>query len=236
MTNWENKINLAKKALGKSVTVINPNVVSTQDVELSFGIKDTKQIPESMIERLEYQLPMKWLTLDKASDKGRAIDTDLHNPITYRLMTGSTSGGPINLLKGINDVAIGTDGGGSVLAPAMSCQLPSAIGAGLDLFVKRSKHATDGRPFTGSVGAMAKNISTVMKVMACLADIDLDIGVNRKLTIGVPQSESIYCPDQTDMREKVMTFLRRLDSSLYDPVDLQMQGIYDRQNGIELIQ
>jgi Asp-tRNA(Asn)/Glu-tRNA(Gln) amidotransferase A subunit family amidase len=49
-------------------------------------------------------------------------------------MTGSTSGSPINILKGLNDFAIGTDGDGSVLAPAMSCQLPSVIRAGLGLF------------------------------------------------------------------------------------------------------
>jgi hypothetical protein len=56
---------------------------------------------------------MVFLTIDKAAHLGRAIDPDLNNPITYREMTGSTSGSPINILRGLNDFAIGTDGGGS---------------------------------------------------------------------------------------------------------------------------
>src|SRR5699024_10300581 len=92
------------------------------------------------------------------------------NPITYRLMTGSTSGGPINILKGINDFAIGTDGGGSVLAPAMSCQLPSMIGAGLGIHVKDKKASTDGREFRGSVGVIGKALSTVLRVMESLTE------------------------------------------------------------------
>ena len=42
-------------------------------------------------------------------------------------MTGSSSGSCINILLGINDFALGTDGGGSVLGPAMSTGLYSIM-------------------------------------------------------------------------------------------------------------
>lgn len=240
MTYWKDKISLAKRALGGSVVSINPNLrkedVPQQCDMLSFGIKDTKQIPEEVIKCLENNLNMRWLTIDKASDKGRAIDTDLHNPITYRLMTGSTSGGPINILKGINDVAIGTDGGGSVLAPAMSCQLPSFIGAGLGLHVNQRKRSTDGREFIGSVGVIAKNITSLMHLMECLADDDLHVDTRRTLKIAIPKRGSVSCPDQKDMGEKVMKYLNRMDDGTYKLEELDMDGTDDRGNGIAFIQ
>ncbi|MFP3490450.1 hypothetical protein R0K20_22895, partial [Staphylococcus sp. SIMBA_130] len=76
----------------------------------------------------------------------------------------------INILKGINDFVIGTDGGGSVLAPAMSCQLPSIIGAGTGLFVKNKKLSTDQYEFTGSIGVIAKRISMLKEVMECMLE------------------------------------------------------------------
>src|SRR5690606_24545047 len=162
MTKLEVKLHLSKRALGKSVVAINPRLeyecAGKDENALFFGVKDTAQIPEHVLQKLKNSPKMIWHTIDKAADKGRAIDTDLTNPLTYRIMTGSTSGGPINLLKGINDFAIGTDGGGSVLGPAASCQLPSMIGAGLGLLVKNEKTSTDGYQFRGSIGVIAKNL------------------------------------------------------------------------------
>ncbi len=42
-------------------------------------------------------------------------------------MTGSSSGTAVNVFLGINDVGIGTDGGGSVLAPAAALNLVGYI-------------------------------------------------------------------------------------------------------------
>lgn len=114
MTNLSNKLELAKREVGRSVIYINPNVREESETKnqhpLYFGLKDTNQIPDNIINRLRYHPDYLWLTVDKASNRGRAIDTDLINPVTYRVMTGSTSGGPINILKGMIDFAIGTDG------------------------------------------------------------------------------------------------------------------------------
>lgn len=240
MKRLQNRINLAKKELGRSVIAINPNVykeaASKHHYALFCGIKDTNQIPDDVINRLRLHENIVWLTVDKGADKGRAIDTDLHNPITYRLMTGSTSGGPINILKGINDVAVGTDGGGSVLAPAMSCQLPSAIGAGLGLDVKRIKCSTDGMKFVGSVGVIAKNIATLTKTMECLIEDRLTSEIDKEINMVIPKKGSVTCPDQKDMSEKVMEYLSKIDYSEYTLEELDMTGIHERKKGIELIQ
>ena len=85
------------------------------------GMKNAVQIPLRLIQRLKahgYILH----TVDRCSINGRAVDMQLRNPITGRRMTGSSSGTAINVFLGINDLGIGTDGGGSVLAPAMSVQ------------------------------------------------------------------------------------------------------------------
>ncbi|MTW86043.1 amidase [Virgibacillus dakarensis] len=239
MSNVSNKVKLAQKELGKSVIAINPNLadeIQGKNRELLyFGIKDTNQIPEAMIRQLRNNPDFAWLTIDKASDKGRAIDTDLINPLTYRIMTGSTSGGPINILKGINDFAIGTDGGGSILAPAMSCQLPSVIGSGTGLFVKNKKLSTDQLEFTGSVGVIAKRVSVLKKVMECLRQIKLASSQRKKIRVVIPKHGSVLTADQIDMHEKVLNHLSSIDCATYDFEEVAMTGIDNRKIGIELI-
>lgn len=46
------------------------------------------------------------------------MDMQLANPLTGHSMTGSSSGTALNVFYRINDIGIGSDGGGSVLAPA----------------------------------------------------------------------------------------------------------------------
>ena len=62
-------------------------------------------------------------TRDRMSLGGRAVDMQLVNPLTGRHMTGSSSGTALNVFYGINDLGVGTDGGGSVLAPAAALNL-----------------------------------------------------------------------------------------------------------------
>ncbi|WP_300963560.1 amidase family protein, partial [Faecalibaculum rodentium] len=81
------------------------------------GVKNVRQIPADLVKKLEGN-GFALHTLDRHSHNGRAVDYNLHNPITGRPMTGSSSGTAINVFLGINDLGIGTDGGGSVLAPA----------------------------------------------------------------------------------------------------------------------
>ncbi len=125
------------------------------------GVKDTAVIDFEMLNTLE---KMGYLThtLDKSTG-GRAIDLQLKNPITANQMTGSSSGSAINVFLEINDVAIATDGGGSVLAPALSLNLYGMISP---LFFskniqKHQKVSTDGIAFVASIGFIAKDIEHI---------------------------------------------------------------------------
>ena len=90
---------------------------------LLLGVKNDFHIHPSFIQNLvdtkNYQLH----TIDAMAQGGRAIDFKLINPITGNYMSGSSSGTAINVFLGMNDIGIGSDGGGSVLAPAMCLNL-----------------------------------------------------------------------------------------------------------------
>lgn len=233
------KKRLAEKELGRTVMQVNRDfsneLLNKNHDVLCFGIKDTNQIPRRIINKLQASSQFVWLTIDKMANKGRAIDTDLINPLTFRVMTGSTSGGPINILKGINDFAIGTDGGGSVLAPAMSCQLPSIIGAGLGLYVKDQSVSTDRFQFTGSIGVIGKNIETLRDVTECMLEQKLKKNENKVLKIAIPKKGTIKCPDNQDMYEKVMSYLTRIDCQKYTVVEVDMSNAHNRATGIQVI-
>lgn len=126
------------------------------------GIKDTDVIPSSIVEILE-KFNFFHHTVDKASLKGRAIDLSLKNPITGRYMTGSSSGSAINVFLNINDLAIATDGGGSVLAPALSLNLYAIISPLIlqQELRKHSKKSTDNITFTPSIGIISKDIDAI---------------------------------------------------------------------------
>lgn len=236
---FKKRMILAEREIGRSVVALNPSLnvhVKDKHPSLFYGIKDTNQIPKPVLARLTENSQMVFLTIDKAALLGRAIDPDLNNPITYRVMTGSTSGGPINILKGINDFAIGTDGGGSVLAPAMSCQLPSVIGAGLGLFTNNKSISTDGIEFNASVGVIAKNISMLNNIMGVITAKKLTGNVDEKLSIVIPKKGTVICPDQVDMNDKVMYYLSKIDQRLFDCREVDMTGIEDRRIGMKLIQ
>src|SRR5699024_4690905 len=235
----DHRLALARRELGKSVVAINPHiecVLEQGKSNICYGVKDTTQIPSYIFNRMNQHPELAWLTIDRAADKGRAIDPDLTNPLTYRRMTGSTSGGPINILKGINDFAIGTDGGGSVLAPAMSCQLPSIIGAGLGLHVNNEKKSTDGRIFTGSVGVIGKSITKIIDIIEVLVDEPLVPVESEKLNIVIPKKGSITCPDQKDMNEKVMGYLSNIVNDHHEILEKEMNGIDDSEKGINVIE
>ena len=106
-------------------------------------------------------------TRDQSSLGGRAIDINLKNPITGLPMTGSSSGTAINVFLGINDIGIGTDGGGSVLAPAVSLNLFSVIDP-LLFYEERKKEnekvSTDGISFMPSIGLISKNLKLLREL------------------------------------------------------------------------
>lgn len=103
---------------GSVVRVLEPSPDS-----ILTGIKNTATIPNSLMHKLEkYGFGLH--TIDKKSQlAGRAVDTQLINPISGHVMSGSSSGTAVNVFAGINDLGIGNDGGGSVLAPAISVNI-----------------------------------------------------------------------------------------------------------------
>ena len=223
---------LAHSEQNKSVISINPDVAEEAQAKnedcVTFGVKDSCQIPQEYFDRVRSDSRYLWLTVDKMANSGRSIDTDLVNPLTYQCMTGSSSGGAINILKGINDFAIGTDGGGSVLAPALSCQLTSMIGAGLGLFVKSASRSTEAISITPSVGVLAKNISRVKEVMQCMAGGSLAFEHCRTLRIAIPLKGDCMLPDGVTMYEKLMPYLQADEFAGCELVECDLNGIEDR--------
>ncbi len=226
-------IKIAQQELSRSVISINTDAIneSTEKKEdfLTFGIKNSSQIPHGVFEKLRRDPHYLWLTVDKMADKGRSIDTDLINPLTYRCMTGSSSGGAVNILKGINDFAVGTDGGGSVLAPALACQLTAMIGAGLELYVQGKGQSTDNLSIQGSIGVISKSLKMVKDVMSCLAEVSLSAS-NRRLRVMIPEEGTCILPDGVPMEEKLKPFLGGDDRFVF--VNGDLEGISDRHVGL----
>lgn len=149
------------------------NIINCEEDAYYLGVKDVDVIPKEIIEKLE-EINYLWHTLDSASIKGRAIDINLINPITGKPMTGSSSGSALNVFYGINDIAIGTDGGGSVLGPALSLNLygfisPLLFQNHMKQFIKNS---TDNIEFYPSLGFISKDISLIIECVNHLIPIN----------------------------------------------------------------
>lgn len=153
-----------------------PSILKTinqKDIEGNYiGVKNTDVIS---LQNLIDKLPESYIlhTIDKASYKGRAIDLDLINPITGRFMTGSSSGTALNVFLGINDIGIGTDGGGSILAPALSLNLFGFISPLLDHYLNDSplKKSTDGIEFSPSLGIITRNYELMKETIQYLINL-----------------------------------------------------------------
>lgn len=136
------------------------------------GVKDVKQIPKSLIVKLSENGYIKH-TLDTHALGGRAIDLNMINPITGNYMTGSSSGTAVNVFLGINDMGIGTDGGGSVLAPAMSLNLFSMISPLIEQehMQNYKKTSTDNIGFYPSIGFMTRSYEELIKAIKIVLDV-----------------------------------------------------------------
>lgn len=235
----------AKKMEGKSVVYLRKEVLEEAIITLEkkpniplsfFGVKNTGQIDMEIIRKLQKEDGFLFHTIDKMSERGRAIDIDLINPLTGRVMTGSSSGGCVNILRGINDIAIGTDGGGSVLAPAMSTGLFSIMAKGLGLKGKDKRISTDNINFTPGIGVISHDYNLCKRAIGCLCNInkfDCNEFANRKLKIAIPKKGSIVLPNGKDMRE----ILDKVISEINHLVKLEekdFSGIGNRRNSISL--
>jgi Asp-tRNA(Asn)/Glu-tRNA(Gln) amidotransferase A subunit family amidase len=170
-----------KEYTGKSVVVQNLSVIdkiteticeNNEEIKL-FGVKNTSDIDREIIQKLTKSKKFYWHTIDNAADNGRAVDINLTNPLTGRTMTGSSSGTAINVFLGINDLGIGTDGGGSVIYPALSLNLYSFTGSGAGLKSKKNKKSTDNLVFSTGIGFLAKDLETIHTAVFILQDADI---------------------------------------------------------------
>ena len=165
------------------------------------GIKNVSSIPNTLMHRLE-KTGFSLHTIDKKSRlAGRAIDLDLINPITGHYMSGSSSGTAINVFAGINDLGIGNDGGGSVLAPAICVNIYGFISPLIEKDrIISQKPNTDGIVAGNSLGFMARD----RKIL--FAAIEGSIGIKAK------KSETKIFSDK-EYKDIVSTLITPLDSS-----------------------
>ena len=229
---------LAEQNLYMSVVSINNNLEieakEKMDDVLTFGVKNTVDIPVSIVDKLRENSKYLLLSVDKMSHLGRSIDTDLINPLTYRCMTGSSSGTAINIIKGINDFGIGTDGGGSVLAPALSTNLYSFIGSGVNLVTGKGSLSTDSIAFTGGIGIISKNLPILKEVTEDILEEKIE-SKSEVIRVLIPISNNLKLPDGVDMREEIDKVIKFLDNKKFKFLDYDFDNIYERSIGIREI-
>ena len=178
---YAKKTFLAMKNPYNSITKVFPLAINSFEKNSDtkyLGVKDVPTIPLSLVHKLEanhYVLH----TLDKSSRGGRAVDYDLENPISGHKMTGSSSGTAINVFLGINDLGIGNDGGGSVLAPAMAVNCFGFISSLLETeYMKQFERlSTDNISFNPSLGYIARDFAEIKNAIECTIPLKEDDGV-----------------------------------------------------------
>ena len=151
------------------------------------GIKNVASIPNTLMHKLE-KTGFTLHTIDKKSQlAGRAVDTELINPITGHYMSGSSSGTALNIFAGINDLGIGNDGGGSVLAPAMCVNVIGFISKLIEADRDQNLMAnTDGIVAGNSIGFITRKRDILLKA------IKDSIGIETGEDYGLVLSDKIY--------------------------------------------
>lgn len=208
---------------------------SEQNEMLYLGVKDVQQIPVSFVQSLLDTKRYVLHTLDAHAWGGRAIDINIKHPITGRFMTGSSSGTAVNVFCGINDIGIGTDGGGSVLAPALALNLFGFISpllAEQDM-LKWERHSTDGISFTPSLGFITRSYKVLhdviksTRILSHVEESQANVIVSQEDQYVYPfDTTSILYPDIYKEREallpEIRTLLKTCDFmiSIEGPIDL----------------
>lgn len=228
----EDRLVVASRALGRSVVSINPHAreeaARKGEGFFCLGVKDDAGLPQELLDRFRSSIDWLVLTVDHKADLGRSVDTELLNPLTYRPMTGSTSGGAVNVLKGINDVCMGSDGGGSVLAPALATSLFAIMGKGLGLLTKGEGRSTDGLAFQGGIGFIGRSLDLV--ISAAELSCGMTLGCGELPRIVAPVAGSSRLPGGADMREKVDGLLAA--AGLPPAYDCAFSDVYSRAHTV----
>ncbi len=195
--------------------IVHPAIDIESNIKL-LGVKNVRQVSSDFINKLENTGKYQLHTLDKSSFGGRAIDLQLINPITGRYMTGSSSGTAINVFLGMNDIGIGVDGGGSVLAPAMSLNLFGFISPLIDseYMSKFKKVSTDGIEFRPSIGYMSFDFETVYEIINDTIDLtytdsDIHVWVSDQDKTDYPfETKKIEMMDTLSNRDPLIHYLK----------------------------
>lgn len=231
----------------QSVERVFPSVFDqiTKTTKGYFGTKNVAFITPELIQFLQAHGFLHH-TIDKASLGGRAVDLTMQNPISGRPMTGSSSGTALNVFLGINDFGLGTDGGGSVLAPAMALNLLGMIHPSFNRFSPHEeKLSTDGIHFVPSVGVITKEFQVLENLLLLFnedvtenpkffAD-NLKLGLDREAEINIDEdSMEVYSIDlamkydwdRNEMISHLTSLMNEYDIiiSKEGPVDCQGMG------------
>lgn len=121
-------------------------------------------------------------------------------------MTGSSSATALHVLYGINDVGIGTDGGGSVLAPALSLGLYSVMGKGMGLSGRMLRQSTDGIAFTPGLGVISHSFHLAAETALIMVNDDSNIETISLsgMKMAIPSVDCVRLPDGSNMRERLV--------------------------------
>jgi hypothetical protein len=207
----------AERLIGKTVVKVNEDILidgaealKSCQLPITFGVKNTDQISRRYIKALTDSKKYLWHTIDEMAEGGRAVDMNLLNPVTGKIMTGSSSATAINVLYGINQVGIGTDGGGSVLAPAMSLNLFSIMAKGMGLKGTSGRISTDNISFVPGVGIISQCYELAEESILVMLGLEKkEININ-KTRVLVCRKNNIMLPDGSDMRERLDRAVEKL--------------------------
>lgn len=247
----ENKLELEKKfnnALNsdlKSVVYHNQSLrdkiialKKSKNKHYLLGVKNTSQLAAELVDKLTEDQTFLLHTIDRMARGGRAVDPELINPLSLRVMTGSSSGGCLNILKGINDLALGTDGGGSVLAPAAATSLYSLMAKGMGLQGSQKRTSTDNLEFRPGIGLIShdfKLCTLALKKMLRAEKLALEKETSLKqLTLALPELGSIELPHGEDMA--AITAEIEAELSDFKINRIKLKGSEERKKAITIIE
>lgn len=229
----------ALKSIGKTVVKVNEDalicaaqILGTSQEVITVGIKNTGQISRAYIKKLIETKRYVWHTIDGMSEGGRAVDAALINPVTLKPMTGSSGATAINVLNGINDIGIGTDGGGSVLAPALSLNLFSIMAKGMGLCGNKERFSTDGISFTPGIGIMSQSYGLARDAVFSMIGIEDTQRSIKNIRIALCRRGNIILPDGRDMNEKLNKTLDRLKERGIETFEVDLPDFKDRKTSI----
>ncbi|MGF7057665.1 hypothetical protein [Brassicibacter mesophilus] len=238
----------AKEMEGKSVVYSRKEVVDEAVITLRkepeanivlFGVKNTNQINVEIVKKLQSIEGFLFHTIDKMSERGRAVDIDIINPLTGRVMTGSSSGGCVNILRGANDLAVGTDGGGSVIAPAISTGLYSIMAKGMGVKGNSQRKSTDHIVFTPGIGVISHDYNLCIKAVEMLTNHaistdEIDVR-NNHIRVAIPKRGAAILPDGQDMRDIINKVVNKA-IDIVEFVEVDFGELDDRSSMIDAYQ